>query len=72
MGRYCPEFTAVTGEKVVWRSGGHVIGQPHSAVVFSEIDLRKPTYFTLNPITWFMNGLRQDLVPDATLYARRP
>jgi len=65
MGRYCPEFTASTGEKVVWRSGGQVIGQPHSAVVFPEIDLRKPTYFTLNPITWLINGLRQDLAPLA-------
>lgn len=65
MGRFCPSYTAVTGEKLTWKSGGHVIGQPHSAVVFSEIDLRKPTYFTFNPITAFINSLRRDLAPLA-------
>ena len=56
MGRYCPQFTASTGEKVTWRPGGHTIGQPHSAVIFPETNLRKPGYFTLNPITLFING----------------
>lgn len=61
MGRYCPSFTAATGEKVTWKSGGHVIGEPHSAVLFPEIDLRKPDYFTFNPITAYINGIRNDL-----------
>jgi hypothetical protein len=51
MGRYCPEFTAQTGEKIMWNNGGHVIGQPHSAVVFPEINLRRSKSFSLNPIT---------------------
>lgn len=64
MGSYCPLFTAITGEKITWRSGGQVIGQPHSAVVFPEIDLHKPCdSFTLNPITAFFNGMRRDLSP---------
>ncbi len=65
MGRYCPAFTAATGEKVIWRSGGHVIDHPHSAVVFPEIDMRKPGYFTFNPITAYINGIRSDLAPLA-------
>ena len=65
MMRYCPEFTASTGEKVRCRSGGQVIGQPHSAVRFPEIDVRKPTYFTLNPLTYLANRLRQSLAPLA-------
>lgn len=65
MGRLCPSFIAVTGEKVAWRSGVHVIDEPHSAVVYPEIDLRKPTYFTMNPITAIVNGLRRDLFPLA-------
>src|SRR5438045_2464905 len=48
MGRYCPQFTAVTGEKFTCRHAAYTIGYPHSAVVFPEIDLRKPGYFTLN------------------------
>ncbi len=70
MGRYCPEFTASTGEKVTWRSGGQVIGQPHSAVVFPEIDLRKPDYFTINPIMMLINGMRQDLAPLALRFMK--
>ncbi len=65
MGRYCPRFTAWTGEKITWRSGGHTIGQPHSAVNFPEVDLHKPTCFTLNPITAYINGIRRDLFPIA-------
>lgn len=61
MGRYCPQFVASTGENVTWRTAGHTIGQPHSSVVFSEIDLRKPGYFTLNPIAMIINGVRKDL-----------
>jgi len=69
MGRYCPSFTATTGEKITWRSGGQVIGQPHSAVVFPEIDLHKPhDSFTLNPITAFFNGMRRDLSPLVQRY----
>jgi hypothetical protein len=63
MGRYCPQFTAVTGEKITWKSGGHVIGQPHSAVIFPEINLKKPVGFTLNPVTSFIDGVRRDLFP---------
>lgn len=63
MGRYCPQFTAITGEKFTFKKGGHVIGQPHKAVVFPEIDLRKPSYFTLNPITWYINKIRGGLYP---------
>jgi hypothetical protein len=62
MGRYCPEYTAFTGEKISWKSGGHVIGQPHTCVVFSDVNLRKPTCFTTNPFTAFMNGVRRDLL----------
>lgn len=64
MGRYCPEFVAsVSGERISWKSGGQVIGQPHSAVVFPEIDLRKPGRFTLNPVTIFCNRVRRDIYP---------
>ncbi len=63
MGRYCPSFTAITGEKFTFRKGGHVIGQPHTAVIFPEIDLRKPNYFSLNPITAYINRFRSDLFP---------
>ncbi len=63
MGRYCPHFTAVTGEKFTFRKGGHVIGEPHTAVIFPEIDLRKPGYFTFNPITAYLNRIRNDLFP---------
>lgn len=65
MGRYCPHFTASTGEKVSWDEAGHVIGQPHSSVVFCEIDLHKPNGFTLNPINAFINNVRKDLFPTA-------
>lgn len=68
MGRYCPQFTAVTGEKITWRSGGHVIGEPHSAVVFAEIDLHKIPGFTLNPFTIIMNDVRSDLSPLTQRY----
>lgn len=63
MGRYCPKFTAVTGESFAFKKGGHVIGQPHTAVIFPEIDLRKPNYFTFNPITAYINRIRADLFP---------
>ncbi len=65
MGRYCPRFTACTGEKITWRSGGHTIGQPHTAVNFPEVDLRKPDCFTLNPLRAYINGFRRDLFPVA-------
>lgn len=68
MGRYCPEYTASTGEKISWKSGGHVIGQPHSAVIFPDTNLRKCTNFTLSPLTAYMNGLRRDLFPLAERY----
>ncbi len=64
MARYCPSFTASTGEKIVSKSGGNVIGQPHSAVTFPEVDLRKPT-FSCNPITFCINSLRMLIVPVA-------
>lgn len=63
MGRYCPKFVASTGEKFTFKKGGDVIGQPHMAVVFPEIDLRKPTYFTFNPITWYVNKIKNELYP---------
>lgn len=65
MGRYCPEYTAITGEKISWKKGGHVIGQPHTGILFPDVNLRKPTNFTINPITAFMNGVRRDLFPLA-------
>lgn len=65
MGRYCPSFTAITGEKIDWKLGGHVIGSPHTAVIFSEINLEKPNGFTWNPLTAILNGLRRDLFPLA-------
>lgn len=65
MGRYCPDLVASTGERVSWRSGGHVIDYPHSAVAFSDVDLRKPTYFTLNPLTSLINRFRMGLAPLA-------
>lgn len=64
MARYCPSFTASTGEKIVSKSGGNVIGQPHSAVTFPEVDLRKPT-FSCNPVTFCINSLRMLIVPVA-------
>lgn len=67
MGRYCPEFTAVTGEKFKFKLGGNVIGQPHSAVQFPEIDFKKPSCFTWNPIKAYFNRIRNDLYP---LFAR--
>ncbi len=63
MGRYCPSYTASTGEKITWKKGGHVIGQPHSGVIFAEINTKKPYGFTLNPITGLVNKLRRDLFP---------
>ncbi len=63
LGRYCPRFTACTGERITCRSGGHTIGQPHTAVNFPEIDLHKPDCFTLNPIKAYFNGIRRDLFP---------
>ncbi len=68
MGRLCPEFTASTGEKISWAKGGHVIGQPHTAVRFSDVNLRKPTNFTINPLTAFMDSIRRDLFPLAERY----
>jgi hypothetical protein len=63
MGRYCPEYTAGTGEKVSWKVGGHVIGKPHTGVNFPDANLKKPTCFTLNPLTILTNNVRQDLFP---------
>lgn|GEM_PF-1300170 len=63
MGRYCPNYVASTGEKISWKSGGHVIGHPHTGVIFAEIDLRKPNDFTLNPLRAIINNLRCDLMP---------
>jgi hypothetical protein len=68
MGRYCPSFVASTGEKITWQYGGHVIGHPYTAVVFPEVDLRKPHGFTLNPVRAVMNTLRRDLFPLAKRY----
>lgn len=66
MGRYCPAFvSSISGEKISWKVGGHVIGKPHSAVVFPEIDVYKPTCFTANPIKMFINRVRQDMYPMA-------
>lgn len=64
MGRYCPRFTASTGEKISWKVGGEVIGTPHSAVVFPEIDLRKKR-ITLNPFTLFFDRVLRDIFPLA-------
>lgn len=63
MGRYCPEYTAITGEKISWKKGGHVIGQPHTGVLFRDVDLRKPTGFTFNPLKAYINTIRRDLFP---------
>jgi len=64
MGRYCPEFVASTsGEKISWKVGGHVIGKPHTAVIFPEVDVYKPSCFTANPIKMFLNRIRQDMYP---------
>ena len=63
MGRYCPEYTAISGEKISWETGGHVIGQPHTGILFPDVNLRKPTCFTLSPLTAYMNGVRRDLFP---------
>lgn len=68
MGRYCPEYTAGTGEKISWKKGGHVIGQPHTCVEFPDANLKKPKGFTFNPITAFINGIRRDLFPLAERY----
>lgn len=69
MGRYCPEFvSSISGEKISWKVGGHVIGHPHSAVVFPEIDVYKPSCFTANPIKIFINRVRQDMYPMATRF----
>jgi hypothetical protein len=65
MGRYCPCFSACTGEKISWKSGGHVIGKPHSAVTFPEINMKKPGGATLNPITAWIDGARADFFPLA-------
>ena len=64
MGRYCPRFVASTGERVSWKVGGQVIGQPHSAVIFPEIDLKKYR-FTINPIKAFFNRVLRDMFPLA-------
>lgn len=63
MGRYCPEFIASTGEKITWRSGGHVIGKNHTAVIFPEINLRKPRKVNFNPISAVIENLRMNLFP---------
>lgn len=68
MGRYCPQFTARTGEIISFKSGGNVIGYPHTAVLFPEINTKKPTKFTLNPITACMNSVRRVIFPIAEYY----
>lgn len=70
MARYCPCFVASTGEYITCTQGGHTIGQPHSAVCFPEIDLRKPDYFTLNPLTAYINRTKQDLLPLGIRFLR--
>ena len=65
MSRYCPEFVASTGEKIYCTKGGHVIGEPHSAVIFDDVNLNKPTRFTWNPATATINSLRNGLFPFA-------
>ncbi len=68
MGRYCPRFTARTGEIISFKSGGNVIGHPHTAVLFPEINTKKPTKFTLNPVTACMNSVRRVIFPIAEYY----
>lgn len=63
MCRFNPSFTASTGEKIACTIGGHVIGEPHTATIFPDIDINKPSGFTLNPLTAYMNGARRDLFP---------
>jgi hypothetical protein len=67
MGRYCPHFIAQTGERIVWRSGGHIIGQPHSAVTFPEINLLKKLH-TKNPVKAIYCELRRDIDPIVQRY----
>jgi hypothetical protein len=64
MGTYCPEFvSSITGEKISWKVGGHTIGQPHSSVTFPELDLTKPTVFTMNPVKAIANSIRRQIYP---------
>ena len=62
MGRYCPDFTASTGEQVTWKNAGHTIGELHSAVNFPDVSLRT-RHFTINPLAIFVNNIKQDLFP---------
>jgi len=73
MARYCPVFIASTGEKVAGLRGGHVIGESHTAVCFSEIDLRKAEKWwrkKLKPVaTWVFEarlGIKVEEVPEST------
>ncbi len=63
MCRFCPEFTALSGEKITCTKGGHVIGQPHSAVVFDDVNINKPTVSSWCPFTSVVNGFRVNLFP---------
>jgi hypothetical protein len=70
MGRYCPYFVAQTGERITWRSGGHIIGQPHSAVTFPEINLNE-NESTWNPVKIVFNRVRQQVVPIVQQYFQK-
>lgn len=65
LARLCPHFIATTGEEVTCASGGHVIGQPYSVVIFPEVDLSKPGGFTLNPLKAWFDQIYLDLFPLA-------
>ena len=41
MTKYCPSFTSWTGEKFVSKNAVHILGQPHSVVIFPEIVLNQ-------------------------------
>jgi hypothetical protein len=67
MARYCPSFTAATGEKISATAGGNIIGAPHSAVCFPEIYLKKPR-LSWNPLVTILSGVRKGVFP-AVYYA---
>lgn len=65
MSRYCPEFMAMTGEKITCVKGGHVIGQPHKSVVFNDVNLNKPKNSSWHPVTVLVNKFRSSVFPRA-------
>lgn len=65
MCRYAPDFVASTGERIRCSKGAFVINEPHSAVIFPEIDTKKPHVFTLNPIKAIVNHFRKVMNPLA-------